>query len=640
MCGIAGFYQLDDSPLPPESRQWLEGMTRAMRHRGPDGQGLWHEGCVALGHRRLSIIDLSTGGQPMSDPSGRVTVTFNGEIYNFAEIREELRRKGHAFLTSSDTEVILHGWLEWGTACLSRFEGMFAFALWDAGERTLFCARDRFGKKPFFYTVQQGRFIFASELTALARFPELRLSVHPHALMRYLAYEYAPTPSCIYQEVRKLPPAHFLMVRDGDVRMERYWDMPVPEPAQASEGDLASTLRTLLDKAVQRRMVSDVPLGVFLSGGIDSSIVAGLMAAHAPRIKTFSIGFEEASYDESRYARIVAQRYGTEHHERILSAKECAHILPEVVSRLDEPMADASIAPTYLLSGVTREKVTVALGGDGADELLAGYEHYIGFKLAEWYRRAPAALRKGCIEPLTRLLPASAGYINPRLAVATFLEGAYAPAWLRVQTMLTAFTPDMQRALWGPRGTDDFLEPERLFAPTREQYEHWPRTLRGATPLARAFHVYVRQFLLDDILVKVDRCSMMHSLEVRAPFLDRDVAEFVARLPVSYKLHGFQRKYLLKKACADVLPPEILTRNKRGFQIPVAAWLRGELRPLVEELLGEDFLRRQGVFHAPAVRRLVDEHVSGRADLRKPLWTLLVLQLWWKENRPCLAEGQ
>lgn len=637
MCGIAGFCTLDASPLPPEAERWLENMTAALAHRGPDGQGLWIDGGTALGHRRLSIIDLATGSQPMSDAEYQVTVTFNGEIYNFEELREELESRGCVFRTRSDTEVILHGWRIWGSGCLEHFNGMFAFALWDARERTLFCARDRFGKKPFCYTVQGGRLAFASELTALAKLPGLEFSIRPEALMRYLAYEYVPTPESIYQQVRKLPPAHFLLLRDGAVRVERYWDMPAPEPTSrgVTEEDLAAELRARLTAAVRRRLVSDVPLGVFLSGGIDSSIVAGLMASMAPHIKTFSIGFREASYDESRYARCVAAYYNTDHHERILSADECADILPEVISRLDEPMADASVAPTYLLSGVTREKVTVALGGDGADELLAGYEHYIGFNLAEWYGRLPALLRRGVIEPLARHLPVSAGYINPRLAVGTFLEGAHAPAWQRVQTMLTALTPDMQRTLW-PEPDRVFLDPDRLFAPTREQYEHWPE----ATPLERAFHVYVRQFMLDDILVKVDRCSMMHSLEVRAPFLDTDFAEFTARLPVEYKLRGFKRKYLLKKACADLLPPEILARNKRGFQIPVAAWLRGRLRPLVEELLGEEFLREQGVFRPAAVRALVDDHFSGRADRRKPLWTLLVLQLWWRANHCSLASVQ
>ena len=641
MCGIAGLYQTDNTPLPPEAGQWVEDMTRSMVHRGPDGHGLWQEGPVVLGHRRLSIIELtSAGAQPMQDGAG-LTVTYNGEIYNFADIRAELQTLGHVFRTRSDTEVILHAWRQWGQDCVTRFEGMFAFVLWDAKEKTLFCARDRFGKKPFFYTVQQGRFAFASELTALARCPGLSLSVQPATLMRYLAYEYVPTPQCVYQEVHKLPPAHVLLWHDGQMRVSRYWDMPVPEERQgASEADLCAELYHLLAEAVKKRMVSDVPLGVFLSGGIDSSIVAGLMALQGPRIKTFSIGFTEASYDESHYARIVAKHYNTDHHERILSASQCADILPEVLQRLDEPMADASVAPTYLLSGVTREKVTVALGGDGADELLAGYEHYIGFKAAEWYNATPTVLRRSLVEPLVRLLPASAGYVNPRLAVQTFLQGAHSPAWQRVQTMLTALTPDMQQSLWQDSpaaGVDRAgLAPEKLFAPTREHFEHWSAA-SGATALDRAFHVYVRQFMLDDILVKVDRCSMMHSLEVRAPFLDKDVAEFVARLPVRYKLHGFKRKYLLKKACAHVLPKEILTRNKRGFQIPVAQWLRGELRPLMEELLGEDFLRAQGLFNVGAVRALVDSHVSGREDLRKALWTLLVLQLWWKANTPRLA---
>lgn len=632
MCGIAGFCTMDASPLSPDAAGWLRTMTDLLAHRGPDGQGSWLGDSVALGHRRLSIIDLDSGGQPMSDADNRATVVFNGEIYNFAEIRTELESRGCVFRTRSDTEVILYGWLVWGTACLEHFDGMFAFALWDAQEQTLFCARDRFGKKPFYYTLQNNIFAFASEVTALASLPGLDLSVAPHTLMRYLAYEYVPTPQSIYAQVQKLPPAHFLLFKQGAVRVERYWDMPTPQPTQTGEDDLAAELRVLLKQAVRRRMVSDVPLGVFLSGGIDSSIVAGLMASLSPQVKTFSIGFTEASYDESHYARLVAQCYGTEHHERILSADECADILPSVITRLDEPMADASVAPTYLLSGVTREKVTVALGGDGADELFAGYEHYIGFKIAEWYNTLPRAVREKAIEPLCRHLPASAGYINPRLAVATFLQGAHAPAWQRVQTMLTAFTPEMQRELW-QQPDADFLQADTLFGPTREHYDHW----KNAKPLERAFHVYARQFLLDDILVKVDRCSMMHSLEVRAPFLDKDVANFAARLPVEYRLNGFKRKYLLKKSCADLLPKEILTRNKRGFQIPVAAWLRGKLRPLVEELLGVEHLRQQGLFAPAVVRGLVDAHMSGKADLRKPLWTLLVLQLWLQHHKPRMA---
>ncbi|MCB6541222.1 Asparagine synthetase [uncultured Desulfovibrio sp.] len=638
MCGIAGTCQVDASPLTPEAGQWVKAMTDRMSHRGPDGEGQWSSGPVCLGHRRLSIIDLSGGGQPMHSADGQMTVTFNGEIYNYAELKEQLTALGGQFQTSSDTEVILEGYRIWGPDCLARFDGMFAFALWDNQQRRLFCARDRFGKKPFFYTVQHGRLYFASELTGIEQLRHLSLTMNPQAVMRYLAYEYVPTPHSVYTEVQSLPPSHMLLLQDGNLSISRYWDMPMPDESdRRSDNELCEELRFLLSRAVRRRMVSDVPLGVFLSGGIDSSIVAGLMARQSSTaIKTFSIGFSEASYDESRYARIVAKAFATDHHERVLSAEECADTLPGIISRMDVPMADASVAPTWLLSGVTREKVTVALGGDGADELWAGYEHYIGFKVAQWYNAAPSALRKGIIEPLAQLLPSSAGYINPRLAVATFLRAAHAPAWQRVQTMLTAFTPDMQESILDSAfkaQQPGFLAPEVLFAPTREHYDHW-QPQNAATPLARAFHVYARQFMLDDILVKVDRCSMLHSLEVRAPFLDKDAAEFAARLPVGRKLHGFKRKWLLKKAFAELLPDEILYRNKRGFQIPVAQWLRGRMRPLMEDLLSESTLKAQGIFNHQAVRALMDEHVSGRADLRKPLWTLLVFQLWWRARHP------
>lgn len=631
MCGIAGIFRLDGAPLSPEARGHVTAMTDAMRYRGPDGAGVWQNGPLCLGHRRLSIIDLSGGAQPMHSTDGALSVVFNGEIYNFKELREGLEKSGAVFATNSDTEVILEAYRRWGANCLARFDGMFAFALWDAKKSRLFLARDRFGKKPLFYTAQNGLFCFASELTPLTLVPGLSFTLDAGAIMRYLAYEYVPAPGTPYAEVSTLPPSFFLTVSESGTHLERWWDMPMPvDDEKRDDYELCGELRTLMVRAVRRRMISDVPLGVFLSGGIDSTVITGLMAhASTAPVRTFSIGFREASYDETRYARLAARAFDTEHHEEILSAEECADRLPDIVRSMDVPMADASVAPTWLLSRLARQHVTVALGGDGADELWAGYEHYFAFEMARRFNSWPAFARRA-FEAVVPHLPASAGYVNLRLALQTFLRGAAAPDWQRIQILLTALPPAMQRKIllrdWLAENAD-MLEPERLFASTRAQYDHWQPT-GAARPIARAFHVYARQFLPEDILVKVDRCSMMHSLEVRAPFLDRDVAEFTARLPLRCKLHGIKGKFLLKKAMADLLPPQILHRNKRGFQIPVAAWLRGRMRPLLEDLLAADRLRAQGIFDPHGVRRLMDEHFSGKADWRKPLWTILVLQLW------------
>jgi asparagine synthase (glutamine-hydrolysing) len=635
MCGIAGFILLPGGGAAPgaedERAALVTAMTDTMKTRGPDGAGVWVEGPAALGHRRLSIIDLAAGAQPMLDAGGRAAVTFNGEIYNYRELRAELEAKGFAFATGSDTEVILNGWLAWGEACLDRFEGMFAFALWDRKTRTLFAARDRYGKKPFFYTLQNGVFAFASELSALRALPFLRFTTSRRQIAQFLAYEYCPTPASIHREAAKLPPAHFLILREGgEPRIAPYWTLPAPEErATAPEPELCERLVALLDRAVARRLVSDVPLGVFLSGGLDSSLVAALMARHGP-VKSFSIGFREASYDESPHARLVAGRIGSDHTERILDADACGALLPEIVERFDEPMSDPSIVPTYLLSKLTREKVTVALGGDGGDELFAGYETFYAMRLADWYARLPGFARAAA-GPLSGLLPQSSGYVNPRLMVRTFLDGADNPAWQRTQRWLTPFPPELLRRVMPGPGLD--LSPQAVFAPTRALYDACP----ADTPLAKSFAVFARQFLLDYILVKVDRCSMMHSLEVRAPLLDRDVAEFVWRLPVDLKLRGLKGKHLLRRAARGIVPDEILRRPKRGFLIPVAGWLRGVLRPLLLDVLSQGALKRQGLFDAQEVARLVEEHLSGRADHRRPLWTLLTLSLWLNRHKPEIA---
>ncbi|HIW01020.1 MAG TPA: asparagine synthase (glutamine-hydrolyzing) [Candidatus Desulfovibrio intestinipullorum] len=627
MCGIAGIVSLaSNARLSEEDEQAVRLMTEAMAYRGPDGSGILRHNNICLGHRRLSIIDLAGGAQPMQDAEGRLSIVFNGEIYNYRELRQELQQRGAHFQTHSDTEVLLEAYRVWGRDCLDHLDGMFAFVLWDDVRKCLFGARDRFGKKPLFYTVQNGQFLFASELSCLRKVPGLGLTLDDRALMRYLAYQYVPCPQTMFREILQLPPATALVLKGGELSLWSYWDIPQPSSLVMDEQEACEELRRLMRRAVRRRMIADVPLGVFLSGGIDSSIVTGLMAeASSTPIKSFSIGFHEASYDESGYARLASRAFGTTHYERVFLEEECSDILPSVVSAMDVPVADPSAAPTWLLSRMTRQHVTVALGGDGSDELWAGYEHYAGFAIAQSYNHWPLFLRQCIIEPICRRLPASTGYVNLRLATATFLRAAKLPPWLRIQSMLTACSADMQERLL-QHADRDFLRDENLFAPTYRAYHH----VIPAEGLDPTFNAYIRGFLLDDILVKVDRCSMLNSLEVRAPFLDRELAEFVLRLPARYKLHGLRRKYLLKKAFADLLPQKILHRNKRGFQIPVSKWLRGRLRPLMEDLLSKDSLSGHGFFNPEEVRRLMDAHLSGQHDLRTPLWTLMVFQLWWR----------
>lgn len=633
MCGITGFINAPASP--EQQRQWVEAMTATLTHRGPDSQGIWVEGQVALGHRRLSIIDLEGGQQPMLDWHERAVIVFNGEIYNFQEIRARLESRGYRFRTKSDTEVLLNTYLEEGPECLNSLEGMFAFAIWDKKKRVLFAARDRMGKKPFYYTLQNGIFAFTSELTAFSRLPLLSLNVERESVARFLAYEYVPSPASIYRHVYKLRPGYCLTFASGQVSTRRFWDIPLPESQlRFSEEESCRHLRSLLSQAVSRRLISDVPLGVLLSGGIDSSAVVGLMAELVParEIKTFTIGFHEKSYDESPYARLVARTIGTDHYEEILSATQAATLLPDIVSRLDEPLADPSVLPTYLLSQVTRRRVTVALGGDGGDELFGGYEHFLGFLLSENYLKIPAFLRHHVLEPLGSFLPISSGYVSPKHVVERFIAGTHVEPWLRTQIWLGALTADMQQALW-QEPMPGLLQVDRLYAETKDLYQGYP----ARAPFSRVFYLFARQFLADYILVKVDRCSMMHALEIRAPFLDTKVVEFVYRLPHWMKVRYGKRKYLLKQALKDLLPKDIMNRKKRGFLIPTSLWLKDLLRPLVEEFLGERHLRQQGLFQPGFVRQLLREHNHGVADYRRELWTLLVLQLWLHHHRATIV---
>jgi len=605
-------------------------MTNVMRHRGPDGSGTWTNPPAALAHCRLSIIDLYGGSQPMMSADGRATIVFNGEIYNFQEIRQALVKEGFVFRTRSDTEVLLLSYLRWGHQCLDHIEGMFSFAIWDDKEKELFAARDRMGKKPFYYTLQKGVFVFASELTAFKNLPFVELQVDRRSIAEFLAYEYVPTPNTIFRDVHKLKPGHFLIFSRAELVIRKYWDLPIPAQSYSgSDEDCCRTVVDLLTDAVSKRLVSDVPLGVFLSGGIDSSAVVGLMAREvaSQSIKTFSIGFLEPSYDESSYARLVAKHFGTDHHEEILSAVQAGELLPRIVAQLDEPMSDPSIVPTFLLSQITRRSVTVALGGDGGDELFAGYEYFTGFILADYYLKLPSHFRRKFLESLVHLLPISTGYVSPRHVVEKFLTGVYAPPWLRTQMWLGAFSLDMQRRVWTewPGLLDGG---DSLYGQTLELYN----SFASSNALDKVFYLLTKQYLLDYILVKVDRCSMMNSLEVRAPFLDRKVVEYVFALPPRMKIRGLKRKYLLKKAMKDILPAQIINRKKRGFLIPSALWLKETLRPIVDEMFDPSRLQQQGLFDPSVIADLRHRHEQGRADHRKELWTMLILQLWMSEN--------
>jgi asparagine synthase (glutamine-hydrolysing) len=623
MCGIAGLINAPGSR--EEQTAWMEAMLAPLAHRGPDDQGLWLGDGAVLGHRRLSIIDLEGGHQPLLDAQNQAVVVFNGEIYNFPELRRSLEGKGFHFRTQSDTEVLLNAYLDRGARCLDDLEGMFAFAIWHRPSRTLFAARDRMGKKPFYYTLQDGVFAFASELSALERLPLLRLEINRQSLVRFLAYEYVPTPRTIYHGVHKLRPGHFLEFSRGNLHTAKYWEIPAPAPdIQLSQPECEAELRRLLDRAVARRLISDVPLGIFLSGGLDSSSIVAAMAAACPAaaIKTFSIAFREPDYDESPYSRLVARRFGTDHHEEQLSAYAAGTLLPDIVSRQDEPLADPAVIPTFLLSRLARSRITVALSGDGADELFGGYQALRTFKYAPYYEQLPQRVKR-LVEGFKPCLPVSDHYVSLGREFCHFLTGMKLPPWLRLQVWTGGLPPELQETLWldsPPRGWD----PEEIYAETLSLYQGFA----GREPLEKAFFLYARQFLLDRVLVKVDRISMMNSLEVRAPFLDRELMEFAFRLPAAWKIKGFSLKYILKKAMAPRLPRSIVRRPKRGFMIPTARYLKENLRDRVEEFLGETHLTRQGLFRPQAVRRLWREHQSGRQDYRRELWTLLVLQLW------------
>jgi asparagine synthase (glutamine-hydrolysing) len=626
MCGITGWANLDARVPPPDgARGLLRSMCERMTHRGPDSEGLMVSTGVALGMRRLAIIDLQTGEQPAVSEDNQTSVILNGEIYNYRELRSMLEKRGHRFRSESDTEVLPHLYEEYGEEMVQHLNGMFAFALWDARRRRLFIARDRFGEKPLYWGVFDKTFLFASEPKVLLAHPLVYPSLNLDALRQYLSFDYIPAPLSIYQGIQKLPAAHTLTVENGRVETKRYWQLSYrkQQPAPSVE-EAAEELRGLIADSVRMRLVSDVPLGVLLSGGVDSSTIAAMaVRSSTEAVKTFSISFAEASFDESAYARAVAKFLGTDHHEERLSVDLAANLVGEIGAWMDEPFSDPSLVPTYLLSRFTRKHVTVALGGDGGDELFAGYQMYPAHNLARTYARIPRFLRRALVEPIVRRLPVKTENLSFDFKARRFIAGMNYDEVARHHVWFGSFTPDEQEQL---------LTKEARAASDGDIYREARRMLLeecdADNTVERMQCLDTQLYLAEDILTKVDRASMAVSLEVRAPFLDPRVAEYAASLPVEYKLKGRTTKYILKKAVAGLLPPFVTERGKKGFGVPVAEWLKGRLRPLARDLLSPERVQRAGLFDAAYVQRLQEEHERGRANHRKLLWTLLMFELW------------
>jgi len=608
MCGICGVVSANGS-VDPER---LASMSATLAHRGPDSSGHFSDGSAALAARRLSIIDLETGDQPIGNEDGTLHVLQNGEIYNYRELRRELERTGHHFRTHGDTEVLLHLYEEHGDAFAERLRGMFSVAIWDAPRRRLVLARDRFGIKPLYYRNLDGELAFASELRALPR-GEIDLD----AVEGFLAFNSIPAPLTIFREARKLPAGHLLLWEDGAVRLERF-ARPAPLPERNDDqAELVEELRSRLRDSVRAHLVSDVPVGVLLSGGVDSALLAALAAEEIGEpLRTFSIGFEERSFDELADARRVAERYGAQHRELVLRP-DAALLLPALAEAFDEPFADSSALPTYLVSELAASDVKVALSGEGGDELFGGYYTYAADLLAA---RVGGLARLA--RPVVERLPSSSAKASFDYRAKRFVRAAHLPPLERHHGWKEIFSADLRAELTGRRSAFDPVDLLRArYAETQ-----------GANELARLQDVDLGTYLVDDLLVKTDRASMAHSLEARVPYLDTVVTNLALALPTRHKVRGLSKKVLLRKAAEPLLPREIVHGKKRGFSIPAAAWLRGDLEPFARETLSAETLRRQGFFEPHVVRRLLDDHVDGREDLSRQLWGLLAFTLWHERH--------
>lgn len=618
MCGICGVFDKRGEPVSPEL---VEKMTSTIRHRGPDGYGYYVSGEVGLGHRRLSIIDLAGGAQPISNEDERLQVIFNGEIYNFIELREELQKKGHVFKTRSDTEVILHGFEEWGTECVSRFNGIFAFALWDTNRKRLFLARDHLGVKPLYYVVLGNRFLFSSEIKALLEDPECPRAVDLNALGQLFTLRYVPSPRTLFDRIKKLPPAHWMLVDSGGIKIQRYWNWTPQIRSEVDEGELVEEYQSLVEDAVRLQMRSDVPVGLFLSSGIDSGALLAIMTKYTDKpVQTFTIGFEQGEEtNETADAREMARSFGADHSEMMVSPQDYAKYYDRYLWDLEEPVGNETAAAFYFVSLIASRKVKVALTGQGVDEPWAGYHRYIGVKLSDAYRRLPRFLTES-------LIPRTVDRFskNERLkrGAASLSEPDVLTRFVKIYSF---FSSDMKARLYKPWLRQQISTNGHE---ARETLGRLQSDVANLDPLTQMLYIDTRANLPDDLLMVGDKTSMANSLEARVPFLDYRLVEFIETLPPDLKLHWFRGKYLHKKAMEKWLPKKVVYRKKKGFENPVDLWLRGSMRQYVGDCLLSEKAAVNRYFDRSFMRQLVQDHEAARQDYLRHIYLLMSFEMW------------
>jgi len=623
MCGICGIVSLSNQVI---EQSFIKKMCHQILHRGPDAEGYYVKENIALGMRRLRIIDLNTGDQPIFNEDKSMCIVFNGEIYNFKKLKQDLIQKGHKFYTLSDTEVILHLYEEYGEECLNNLRGMFAFAIWDKKEKKLFLARDRLGIKPLYYAILPKYFLFASELKSILIFPDIKKELDFTALSDFFTFLYVPAPRTIFKNIYKLLPGHYLTVKEnGKMEIRKYWDLKFEEKPLGNENDYIEKFLELFEEAVRLRLISDVPLGALLSGGTDSSLVVAMMSKLSNKpVETFSIGYEgrDKYFDERQYSRIVAKEFNTHHHEFILKPNNIDGLVEKIITHFDEPFADASAIPNYILSKQTRKYVIVALSGLGGDELCAGYERYLGCLLAEKYRRLPSFLTKKIIPALVNHLPDSSqgNHFNERLK--RFVKSANYPFLQRYFQIVATFNEEEKKQLFTPEVQKIIQRPsDEIF------YDYCPNT--NHPHLNNMSLIDFKTYLVDDLLTLTDRMSMAHALETRVPFLDHKLVEFFVTIPAYLKLKGLNKKYLLKKTAERLLPKEVIYRKKMGFSVPLVIWFRNELKDYINETLSGKRIKKLGYFNHPFILKTLNIHLNKKANYDEKLWALVNFIKWY-----------